>query len=202
MASQEIAHNRPQGLSNVMIEDARIFFRNFAGREGQYNQPGDRNFGLALPPDAAEKMRQDGWNVKQLRAREEGDTPQDWVPVSVSYKNRPPRVVMIAEKYNRETDTIEPVRTTIPEALVEMLDYADTSNIDVMINPYVYNFNGRSGVKAYLASIYVTIRMDALEKKYAAIPEVAFDGGALEIADHQFDEGIIDGEILEDEVDG
>lgn len=201
MASQEIAHNRPQGLSNVMIEDARIFFRNFAGREGQYNQPGDRNFGLALPPDAAEKMRQDGWNVKQLRAREEGDTPQDWVPVSVSYKNRPPRVVMIAEKYNRETDTIEPVRTTIPEAQVEMLDYADTSNIDVMINPYVYNFNNRSGVKAYLASIYITIRMDALEKKYAAIPEVAFDGGPLEIADHQFDEGIIDGEILEDEVD-
>ena len=185
-------------IQPVTIDDARIFFKNFAGREGQYNAEGDRNFGCALPNDIATVMQQDGWNVKYLKPRDEGDEPQAWVPVSVSYKNRPPRVVMISKRMNRDSGEFEQVRTTIPEELVEMLDYADMEKVDLILNPYAYNVNGRSGIKAYLRSIYITIRMDALEERYAAIPEVSFDGAPLAIADHAFDDGIIDAEVIED----
>ncbi len=43
-----------------MVEDARLIFRNFAGKEGQYNREGDRNFAVILPDDVAEQMEKDG----------------------------------------------------------------------------------------------------------------------------------------------
>lgn len=204
--SQEITHSRPRTPANVTVEDARIFFKNFSGREGQYNEAGARNFGCALPADVAEIMQKDGWNIKLSKVREEGDVPEPWIPIAVSFKNRPPRVVVIARKYNPNTGEFEQVRTTLSEDLVGMLDYADMEKVDLMINPYVYNYNGRSGIKAYLQSIYVTIRMDALEEKYAPIPEIdASSGDLLEIT--QFGEygdpsdEILEGEIISDEED-
>lgn len=43
-----------------MVEDARLMFRNFAGKENQYNREGDRNFAVELPVDLAEQMLSDG----------------------------------------------------------------------------------------------------------------------------------------------
>ena len=59
----------------LMIENAKIIFRNFAGKEGMYNAEGDRNFCVLLEDDLAEQLVKDGWNVKTLRAREEDDVP-------------------------------------------------------------------------------------------------------------------------------
>ncbi len=55
----------------LMMEDARIIFRNFAGKEGMYNRDGDRNFCVILDPKLASQMAEDGWNIKILRVREE-----------------------------------------------------------------------------------------------------------------------------------
>lgn len=196
--SQELVSNRPNTPANVTIENARIFFKNFAGREGQYNQEGDRNFGVALDEDSATAMAGDGWNVKYLRARDEGDTPQAWVPVSVSFRNRPPRVVLITHRYNKELGDFEQIRVTLPEDMVEMVDYADIAHVDLMLNPYAYSVNGRSGVKAYLKSIFITINMDELERKYASIEEVDISGAPLQIEAAPSFDNIIDGEVIED----
>ena len=166
-------------MEQVIIEDARIIFRNFAGKEGQYNRAGDRNFALLLDQDTAHNMAKDGWNIKTLRARDEGDADQPYIPVSVNFKGpRPPRVVMITSRG----------RTSLPEELVELLDYADIRTVDVILNPYEWVVNGKSGVKAYLKSIFVTIEEDALERKYADVPEIgappeqlAIEGGLPEL---------------------
>lgn len=201
MTSQELTHGRPQGVTPVTIENARIFFRNFEGREGQYNEQGVRSFGVALPDDFAEIMARDGWNVKQLRPREEGDAPQSWVPVSVNFgKGRPPRVVLIVDRYNHEIGDFQQVRTTLGEDEVGVLDFADMANVDLILNPYPYNVNGRAGIKAYLKSIYVTMRLDALEAKYAAVPEIEMDGELLQLEAGPGDgEEIIEGELMEDD---
>lgn len=34
--------------SKIVMENARLIFRNFEGREEQYNRKGDRNFGLVI----------------------------------------------------------------------------------------------------------------------------------------------------------
>lgn len=140
-----------------MIEDARIIFRNFSGKEGQYNREGDRNFAVVLPPDVAKSMLEDGWNVRLLEAREEGDDDTPYISVAVNFNNRPPRVVLL-------TST---TRTQLDESSVEILDWADIRTADLIARGYDWNVNGKQGTKAYLQSLFVTIEEDALERKYS-----------------------------------
>ena len=140
-----------------MVEDAPIIFRNFAGKEGQYNREGDRNFAVVLPFDVAEQMLADGWNVRYLEAREEGDADTPYISIAVNFKNRPPRVVLL-------TST---TRTQLDEESVEVLDWADIQSADLIARGYDWSVNGKTGTKAYLQSLFVTIEEDALERKYS-----------------------------------
>ena len=148
--------------NTVLMEGVRIVFRNFAGKEGQYNREGDRNFAVLVDDTIAHQMAEDDWNVKWLKPREdaeEDETPQAYLQVSVNYKGRPPRIVIITSRG----------RTNLDEDSCEMLDWADIHNVDLIVRPYLWNVNGKTGVKAYLQSIYVTIDEDELEKKYAEL---------------------------------
>ena len=40
----------------LLVEDAKIAFRNFSGKEGQFNAKGDRNFCLLLTDELAEDL--------------------------------------------------------------------------------------------------------------------------------------------------
>lgn len=152
-------------LSNLTFEDARIMFRNFSGKEGDFNKAGDRNFCLILDFDAAEKMQSDGWNIKYLKPREDGDEPQPYIQVAVSYnpKARPPRVVMVTSRG----------KTPLGEDEVDILDWVQIENVDLIISPYEWEVSGKTGVKAYLQSIFITIVEDELEQKYGDVPDSA-----------------------------
>lgn len=143
----------------VMMENAKIIWRNFAGRETPYNREGDRNFNVIVPEDLAKKMLEDGWNVKFKEPREEGDEGMYVIQVSVGYKGKPPTIVLMG--------ALSGSRNNLGEKECELLDYADIQNVDLIIRPYNWAVNGKSGVKAYLKSIYVTINEDELELKYA-----------------------------------
>ena len=153
--------------NTVLMEGVRLIFRNFEGKEGQYNKKGDRNFGVILPDqETAEAMAADDWNVKWLKPREEdvaeGEEETPWLPVKVAYdRGRPPKIVLITTRG----------RTNLDEQTVEMLDWADIVNVDLIVRPYTWEVNGRTGVSAYLQSMYVTIEEDALERKYAELDE-------------------------------
>lgn len=146
--------------NTVLMEGVRIIFRNFGGKEGQYNREGDRNFAVLLDDDTANAMADDGWNVKWLKPREdeEDEASQAYLQVSLNFeKGRPPRVVMITTRG----------RTNLGVEEVELLDWADIINVDLIVRPYSWEVSGKTGIKAYLQSIYVTIEEDELEKKYA-----------------------------------
>lgn len=150
---------------NIVIENARINYLNFEGREGQYNRAGQRNFHVFLDDEVADQMLQDGWNVKYLKVREEGDTPQAHVEVGVEFgKGRPPLIVLMSSRG----------RTTLGEDECELIDIAEIRKVDLIIRPYPWSWpaQGTSGIKAYLKCIYVTLEEDVLSLKYSDVPEI------------------------------
>jgi hypothetical protein len=188
-------------VGNLVMENAQIIYRNFAGREGQYNAEGDRNFCLLLDPATAQQMEADGWNVKYTKPREDGVEPRPYIQVSLKYRGRngapvrPPLMVMITSKG----------RVDLPEEMVEFLDWVDIANVDVIVRPYQWAMNGKTGIKAYVKSLFLTIQEDVLQQKYADVEyaEVGADGKPLALdmsqAARDAQDGIVEGEIVEDE---
>lgn len=147
-------------LLPLEIEDAKIGYRNFSGIETQYNREGDANFAVFLEEDQALEAEALGWNVKWPKPKAEIPPEEDmrkpFISVSVSFKRKPPKIVVfVGEKV-----------TVLDADTVGTLDYAEIDVVDLILEPYHWNINGVSGVKAYLKAIYVTLTQDAFTKKY------------------------------------
>ncbi len=150
---------------NIIIEGARIGFRNFSGKEGQFNPAGKKNFCVFLEEDLAHKLEEDGWNVRWLQPRDEQEHEQGYLQVAVSFDNIPPKIIMITSGG----------KTILDDESVGLLDWAEISEIDLIIRPYNWVLhegtkNEKSGVKAYVKSMYVQIVEDEFEKKWANAP--------------------------------
>lgn len=148
---------------NIRIEGARIGFRNFSGEEGRFNPKGRRNFCVFLEEDIAKDMEKEGWNVKWLQPREEGDEPQAYLQVKVVFGKIPPKIVLVTMRG----------KTRLDEDTVNILDWAEIQNVDLVIRPYNWEVNGNTGVSAYIKTMYVTLREDEFESKYYNVPDSA-----------------------------
>lgn len=179
-----------KNIERVTIRDAYTLFRNFAGEEQQYNRKGDRNFCVVLGADLARQMVDAGWNVKTLRSRDEDEPDRPYVEVAVGFSgNRPPTVVLVTSRG----------RNTLTEDEVDVLDWIDWKKADLILNPYPWSFNGRSGVKAYLKSLFVTADEDELMQEYADIPEIGAGPVRRELeAPQEIPKNVISGEVVYD----
>ena len=140
-------------MNNITIENARIIYRNFAGKETKYNPPGRRNFSVILEEEMALVLKEDGWNVKPLKKRDESDPQRYHLPVAVVFGPYPPKMVIVQGGR----------KTVLTEESVSMLDWADLENVDLIIRPRVWD----RGIKAYFKCGYFTIEENELDRKYA-----------------------------------
>lgn len=140
----------------LQIDDARIIYRNFAGRGDKYNREGDRNFAVVIPDEEmAAQLTDLGWNVKIKPAREDGDAPFMFLPVKVKFNDRGPTVYL-------KTGSVQ---NRLDEESVGLLDNIDIISVDLDIRPYDWVIqegtpNEKSGRSAYLQNIRVIQDVD------------------------------------------
>lgn len=145
----------PRGI--LQIDDARIIHRNFAGVGSKFNREGDRNFSLVIEDQGiADKLIEEGWNVKIKEPREEGDVPFMFLPVKVKFNDRGPSVYLKSGPTNC---------VRLDEDTINCLDNVDILSVDLDIRPYDWEVNGKVGRTAYLQSIYVTQEVDRFAER-------------------------------------
>lgn len=156
----------PLEEGRITLEGVQMVWRNFSGVAGRYNEEGDRNFNVFLEDDIAKLLKDNGWNIRWLKAREEGDPDRAILKVNVKYRRRdgtrtrPPRVVLITSRG----------KTNLDERTIPILDWAEIETADMILRGFEYE---EGKVSAYLHSLYATIRDDPLEMKYFDVPDSA-----------------------------
>lgn len=159
--------NKPEKLEieNVQLMGGR--FKNFSGRATKYNREGDRFINVRIPSqEQAEELAEEGWNIKILDPKEEGDEPVYYLTVKIRYKveggKKDPNIFKGISSDNMHRLT--------PENTGD-LDRDEVERADIVINPSYYNTNGKEGYSAYLDSLYVIIKGNRFASKYTVVDD-------------------------------
>lgn len=146
------------------IRDAHIVKRNFAGRYEDYNREGNRYFTIRIDdPEMAAALIADGWKMREGKRRNEDDDPRWYMDIRVAFNDYYPTKICV---YSGN------VRRELNEETVGMLDRVRILKADMTIRARYWDVNGKSGYKAYLKVIHVTIEEeDPWANEYAQYDE-------------------------------
>lgn len=140
----------------LQVDDGRIIFSNFEGREDKFNREGDRNFSLIIPEEEmVDALIEKGWNVK-VREYEDGEKSFR-LPVKVKFNDRGPDIYLVTGDKVNELD----------EDSVGIIDRIDILSVSMDIRPFDWEVNGKCGRTAYLQRIEVIQELDRFKARYA-----------------------------------
>jgi hypothetical protein len=143
----------------LMIDGAKITWRNFAGKGSDFNREGDRNFAVIIDnQDDADRLAAAGWKIKVKPPREDGDDPFIVMPVKVKFNDRGPNAYLVCG-----TNKIP-----LNEDTIHRLDRVDILSVDMDIRPYDWEHpRFGTGRTAYLDAIQVFQKVDRFASDYS-----------------------------------
>lgn len=140
----------------LVLKDIRFAYRpNFSGEKRQFNDEGDRNFTIRFDnEEVARQLASEGWNIKEKEELETG-VPFWTLEVTVRFEHVPPMITRVGSLTKKQT--------MLDADTVGLLDSDGIIRADVSLNPYRWEVNGQTGIKAYLANMYVLVEESELE---------------------------------------
>lgn len=151
---------------HLLIDDARITFRNFAGVEKEFNREGDRNFSWIIEdPELANRLKDLGWNVRIKPSSDPDADPFSHLQVKVKMSGS--TVIKLVRP------GMKPIE--LDADTVSCLDHMNIERIDMDIRPYDWIVNEgkkseKRGRSAYLQTMYVTQSIDRFAERYEQFP--------------------------------
>lgn len=150
----------------ITIRDAQIApykFRNFEGRETEYNRKGDRNFVIFLEKGLAQQLEADGAPISWKPDRYNEGEMRAQMKIHVKYRDRkgnpmiPPKVVLVTKKNNTQLD----------EDTIGMLDSAEIEKCDLVLSQYANGASMGPENSVALKTMYVTLSEDEFADEYS-----------------------------------
>ena len=152
-------------MAKIKFDHVRITFRNLAGRPTDWNKKGGvRDFAVVLDNyEDVQQLIDMGFNVKYFNKKNPDDPEVPYLKVKVNFRNDDDGKLIAPHIYMINNNK----KTLVTPATAQIIDQADIEYCDIVIRPYYYEVNGKSGTSAYLEKMYVNIEQDDFEKKYS-----------------------------------
>lgn len=159
--------NRPQDL---LIENATILggnFRNFEGRKTKFSSRGDHFFHVRIDAEIVDELRAQGFTIKELPPREEGDLPLYFLKVKIKYECEGAR----KDPEIRKGIAGGKFHLVGPDEIAS-LDQDEIEYVDLVVHPsHWHQDDGTEGYTAYVKEMYVTIAGSRFASKYDIDPD-------------------------------
>lgn len=110
-------------------------------------------------PLSIKKLIDDRWNVKFTKPNNEYEEPVPYLEVCLKFEPYPPMIYEITSRN----------KVRLEEDMVKTLDEDKLERVDLDIRPYNWTVNEKHGVKAYLKTMYATIKEDRFTVRYGSV---------------------------------
>jgi hypothetical protein len=150
-------------VSDINITNGEIAYSNFSGRPTVYKpEGGNRTVTFVIPNDVAMDYQEAGWKIRRQEFPNDPDRePRYLLEATLTFrmKNGQPRDPKI---FIVRPDSL----VHVTEETVDALDRAEIISADAVIGPFYWEHGNKRGIKAYINSLYITIKENPIDEKY------------------------------------
>ena len=142
-----------------------LWWRNMQGAPTQFTPAGTRTFAIALTPEYAQELADEGWTCIAFKPKDKNDPDSPILPrfkIKMNFNSPNPPRIYIASRDGRR-------RTEVDESYLDdqNIDHRGIEWCDVAVNPYNRTANGKDWCSAYLSEITIKFQEGAFDYKYA-----------------------------------
>ena len=162
----------------ISISNARICFRNIAGKPTKFNAKGGvRDFAIILDNyDDVQALIDMGFPIKYFNKKEPTDPDIPYLKVKVNFRFDEATGKELLSPHIYLIDPNKPnKRTLITPQTAEIVDQAEIDYCDIVIRPYYCTVSGNNYTVAYLDKMYVNLVFDEFESKYEMFDDSEVD---------------------------